>query len=83
MPSDLVASGFSADAVGEVRQRLDAVRASGVRILFAIESGSRAYRRTRSGGGYDFQSLICQNPCITCIAVNMLINCCCGRAFWC
>ena len=47
------------------------------------ESGSRAYRRTRSGGGYDFQSLICQNPCITCIAVNMLINCCCGRAFWC
>ena len=35
------------------------------------------------GGGYDFQSLICQNPCITCFAVNMLINCCCGRAFWC
>ena len=52
-------------------------------LLSEIESGSRAYRRTRSGGGYDFQSLICQNPCITCIAVNMLINCCCGRAFWC
>ena len=52
-------------------------------LLSEIESGSRAYRRTRSGGGYDFQSLICQNPCITCFAVNMLINCCCGRAFWC
>ena len=52
-------------------------------LLSEIESGSRAYRRARSGGGYDFQSLICQNPCITCFAVNMLINCCCGRAFWC
>ena len=52
-------------------------------LLSEIESGSRAYRRTRAGSGYDFQSLICQNPCITCFAVNMLINCCCGRAFWC
>ena len=52
-------------------------------LLSEMESGSRAYRRTRSGGGYNFQSLICQNPCLTCIAVNMLLNCCCGRAFWC
>ena len=52
-------------------------------LLSEIESGSRAYRRTRSGGGYNFQSMICQNPCLTCIAVNMLLNCCCGRAFWC
>ena len=52
-------------------------------LLSLLESGRQAYRQNRAQGGYDFRSLICGNPCLTCFAANMLINCCCGHAFWC
>lgn len=55
-------------------------------LLNTIESGRQAYRRSRSSG-YDFRSAICANPCLTCCAMNMLLNCClggCGRyGMWC
>jgi len=50
-------------------------------LLNSIEAGRQAYRQTRSSG-YDFRSAICANPCLTCCAANMLLNCClggCGR----
>ena len=50
-------------------------------LLSTIQSGRRTYRQTQSNG-YDFRSAICSNPCLTCCAVNMLLNCClggCGR----
>lgn len=57
MAADLVASGFSAEAVDEVRKRLDAVREQGVRILFAIESGSRAWGFPSPDSDYDCRFL--------------------------
>lgn len=50
-------------------------------LLDSIEAGRQAYRQTRSSG-YDFRSAICSNPCLTCCAMNMVLNCClggCGR----
>lgn len=55
-------------------------------LLNTIEANRRTYRQTQ-GNGYDFRSAICSNPCLTCCAFNMAINCClggCGRyGLWC
>ena len=55
-------------------------------LLNTIEAGCQTYRRTQSKG-YDFRNAICANPCLTCCAANMLLNCClggCGRyGLWC
>ena len=47
-------------------------------LLSSIDSGRETYRQTRQDGGYDFRSMICGNPCLTCIAANMALNCCMG-----
>ncbi len=48
-----------------------------------VESGSQTYRQSQRAGGYDFRSAICSNPCLTCCAMNMLLNCCLGRMGFC
>ena len=51
-------------------------------LLSMVENGRQAYRQSQAQGGYDFRSVICGNPCLTCIAANLLINCCCSRFCW-
>lgn len=54
-------------------------------LLNTIESGREAYRRTQNSN-YDFRSALCGNPCLTCFAANMFLNCClggCGRSGFC
>ncbi len=46
-------------------------------LLSNLEQGRQSYQRTRSGG-YGFQSAVCSNPCLTCMAANLLLNCCLG-----
>lgn len=56
-------------------------------LLSTLESSRQTYQQTRTNGGYDFRSVLCGNPCLTCFAANILLNCClggCGRfGFWC
>ena len=52
-------------------------------LLNQIEVGRQNYQRTRQSGGYTFQSQICANPFLTCCAVNVVMNLCCGGRFFC
>lgn len=49
------------------------------RLLEQIEYTSQSYQR--SGSRYGFPGGLCNNPCLTCIAFNLLCNC--GRCGYC
>ena len=51
-------------------------------LLRSVESPRQTYRQSQTTGGYDFRSVLCANPFLTCCAVNMLLNCCLGGRFW-
>ena len=45
-------------------------------LLEQLESNSSAYR-TR-GMQFGMPQALCSNPCVSCIALNLALNCCCG-----
>ena len=45
-------------------------------LMEQIESGGQAYRT--HGRPFGMPAAFCGNPCLTCIALNCLCNCCCG-----
>ena len=49
-------------------------------LLREMESGREAYREARQSG-YDFRSVLCGNPFLTCCALNVFLNCCFGGRF--
>ena len=52
-------------------------------MLNGMEAGRQEYRRTRQDGGYTFGSQICSNPFLSCCAMNIVLNLCCGGRFIC
>lgn len=44
-------------------------------LLAQLNSTGYGYRQQSTAGGFD--TLCCSNPCISCMMINMLINCCC------
>lgn len=52
-------------------------------LLNRMEAGRQEYRRTRQEGGYTFNSQICSNPFLSCCAINIVLNLCCGGRFFC
>ena len=51
-------------------------------LLRQVESGRQEYRQTQQNG-YDFRSVVCGNPFLTCCTINILLNCCLGGRFCC
>jgi len=51
-------------------------------LLRQVESGRQQYRQQRQAGGYDYRSVLCGNPFLSCCAINIALNCCLGGRFW-
>ena len=51
-------------------------------LLRQVESGRQQYRQHQQSGGYDFRSVLCGNPFLSCCAINIALNCCLGGRFW-
>lgn len=50
-------------------------------LLSDLDYGAQGYQR--AGGGYDFRGMLCSNPCLSCLMMNALLNCCCGGGMCC
>ena len=60
--------------------QMDSSRVEYQALYQQLQSGGQAYRQTGTMQG--FMGGICNNPCLTCLAANVLFSCCC-RGFCC
>ena len=52
-------------------------------LLRSMESTRQSYQHTQNNSSYDFKSAVCGNPFLTCCAMNIVLNCCCGGRWLC
>lgn len=50
-------------------------------LLSRLEGNARFYRTNGQAEGFVTPNAICANPLLSCCAINMLCNCCCGGRF--
>ncbi len=50
-------------------------------LLNRIEGNARYYQTNGQSEGFAMPTAICSNPLLSCCAINMLCNCCCGGRF--
>lgn len=50
-------------------------------LLMKLENNSSFYQNRGAQHGYDFQTMVCGNPCLSCCIANMLCNCLCNGCF--
>lgn len=50
-------------------------------LLNRIEGNARFYQANGQSEGFAMPTAICSNPLLSCCAINMLCNCCCGGRF--
>ena len=50
-------------------------------LLSRIEGNARYYQTNGQSEGFAMPTAICSNPLLSCCAINMLCNCCCGGRF--
>ena len=51
------------------------------RLLQQLQSSGQMYQR--SGAHFGYPAMLCGSPFLSCLAINMLGNCLCGRGFFC
>jgi hypothetical protein len=52
-------------------------------LVMQLEGNTSFYRQNGTDMGFDIPTILCGNPCLTCCALNVLCNCCCGPTCYC
>ena len=77
--------GNQASALSDARRavQMDPYNFEYRQLLSQIEGMGNAYEQSGQEYGHPFASALCQNPILTCCAVNLLCNCCCNLGTCC
>ena len=50
-------------------------------LLNRVEGNTRFYQASSNSGGFGMPTMFCANPLLTCCALNLFCNCCCGGRY--